>query len=98
MRRFNMGSKYEYCPNGNYWQEVSGIFDKEIYLFCDCNKCGGQVYRLKPFNVTKKIRKEQIERFKKLNKVDEIRNNITLKNVDKIAKLLTKELLTNTYE
>ena len=89
MKRFNIGTKYEYCPNGNYWQEVSGTFDREIYLFCDCNKCKGQVYRLKPFNITKKITKEQIEKFRKFNKVDEIRDSINFENVDKIAKLLT---------
>ena len=89
MKRFNIGNKYEFCPNGNYWQEVSGIFDREIFLFCDCNKCNGQVYRLKPFNVTKKLKKEQIERFRKFNKVDEIRDSINFENVDKIAKLIT---------
>jgi hypothetical protein len=93
MKRFNIGSKYEYCPNGNYWQEVSGIFDKEIYLFCDCNKCKGQVYKLKSFNVTKKIPKEQIEKFRKWNKLDEVKSDITIENVDEVAKLLEEKKL-----
>lgn len=86
--RFKLNGKYEYCPNGNYWEEVSGIFDKEIYLFCDCNKCNGQVYKLKPFNVTKKISKESIERFRKLKQLDDTRYKINTDNMVKVNKLL----------
>lgn len=86
--RFQLNGKYEYCPNGNYWEEVSGIFDKEIYLFCDCNKCKGQVYKLKPFNVTKKIKKESIDNFRKLKKLDEIRYKINTKNMDEVSKII----------
>lgn len=86
--RFQLNGKYEYCPNGNYWQDISGIFDREIYLFCDCNKCNGQVYKLKPFNVTKKITKETILEARKLNKLDEIRHSINFNNMGKVANLL----------
>lgn len=86
--RFQLNGKYEYCPNGNYWQDISGIFDREIYLFCDCNKCNGQVYKLKPFNVTKKITKETILKARKLNKLDEIRHSINFNNMGKVANLL----------
>jgi len=89
MKRFQINGKYEYCPNGNYWTDISGIFDKELYLFCDCNKCNGQVYKLKPFNITKKIKKEQIDRFRKLDKLEEIRNKITLENMQKVKDLLS---------
>ena len=87
MKRFNLGSKYEYCPNGNYWQDISGIFDRQIYLFCDCNKCNGQVYVLKPFNVTKKIDKDVIKRARDFNKLDDIRGKITTENMDKVERL-----------
>lgn len=88
MTRFQIGSKYEFCPNGNYWEEVSGIFDKQIYLFCDCNKCNGQVYALKPFNVTKKISAEQIKRFRERKKLEELRYKITTENMKKVEKLV----------
>lgn len=88
MERFKIGSKYEYCPNGNYWQDISGIFDNRIFLFCDCKICKGQVYALKPFNVTKKISKEKIDRFRNWNKLDDIRSQITLENMDSVEKLL----------
>lgn len=89
--RFRLNGKYEYCPNGNYWEEVSGNFDKEIYLFCDCNKCKGQVYKLKPFNVTKEINKESIERFRKLKNLEDIRGKVDINNMGKVLDLLTKE-------
>lgn len=88
MRRFQINGKYEYCPNGNYWTDISGIFDKEFYLFCDCNKCNGQVYKLKPFNITKKIKKENIEKFRKWDRLEELRNKITLENMQKVQELL----------
>jgi hypothetical protein len=88
MTRFQIGSKYEYCPNGNYWEEISGVFDREIYLFCDCDKCKGQVYRLKPFNVTKKVGKEVIERARKFSKLDKIRYKINFENMESVEKLL----------
>lgn len=86
--RFQLNGKYEYCPNGNYWQEVSGIFDREIYLFCDCKGCKGQIYKLKPFNVTKEIKKESIDHFRELNKLDEIRSQISIKNMAKVKQIL----------
>lgn len=89
MKRFTIGSKYEYCPNGNYWQEVSGVFDKRIYLFCDCNKCRGAVYVLKEFNVTKKIGREKIEEVRRWNRLDEIRKKVTLENMDTVEAGIT---------
>jgi hypothetical protein len=88
MERFHIDLKYEYCPNGNYWQEISGIFDKSIYLFCDCPKCKGQVYMLKPFNMTKKVDKEIIARARKQNKLDNIKNKITMDNMGRVEKIL----------
>ena len=88
--RFQLNGKYEFCPNGNYWEEVSGIFDKEIYLFCDCDKCDGQVYRLKPFNVTKKVSNEQIKKLRKLKELEDIRYSINIENMDKIKPLINK--------
>lgn len=92
MKRFNIDSKYEYCPNGNYWQEISGIFDKQIYLFCDCNKCKGQVYVLKPFNITKKvINKDVINRARKMNRLDDVRLEITTDNMEEVMRLIEKK-------
>lgn len=88
MKRFRIDGKYEFCPNGNYWQEVSGIFDKQIYLFCDCNKCEGQVYVLKPFNVTKKIDKDSIKKFRDMNTLDEIRQEVDLYNMKDVKKAI----------
>ena len=48
--------KYEYCPNGNNWTEISGILDNKSYYYCDCNKCNGKVYELRPVDITKKIK------------------------------------------
>lgn len=87
--RFQLNGKYEFCPNGNYWTEVSGIFDKEIYLFCDCNKCKGQVYKLKPFNVTKKIKKESIDNFRERERLENLRYKITTENMEKVERIIT---------
>ena len=86
--RFQLNGKYEYCPNGNYWEEISGIFDKEICLFCDCDKCKGQVYKLKAFNVTKIVRKESIVKFRELKELDDIRYSINTENMKKVKGLL----------
>lgn len=93
MKRFNIGSKYEYCPNGNYWQDVSGIFDRQITLFCDCNKCNGQFYRLIPTNITKKIVPEQVEKIRKWNKLDEIVAQVTPENMDAVLKAIEEAKL-----
>lgn len=91
MRNFSIGSKYKFCPNGNYWQDVTGVFDDAIYLFCDCNICNGQVYKLKPFNVTKKVAKEVIKRIRQENKRDSIRDMITFENMDKVEQIISTE-------
>lgn len=89
MKRFSIGSKYEYCPNGNYWQEISGIFDKQIYLFCDCNKCKGQVYVLKPFNITKKVtNKDIINRARKMSRLYDVRLEINTDNMEEVMDLI----------
>lgn len=88
MKRFSIGSKYEFCPNGNYWTDVSGVFDNRLYLFCDCKKCGGKVYELKPFDITKKVSQEKIDEFRKRNKLDDIKSKINLKNLDKVEEFL----------
>ena len=91
MKKFSIDVKYEYCPNGNYWQEISGIFDKKIYLFCDCNKCKGKVYELRPIDITKKVKKETIDRARKFNRLDEIRDKINFENMGEVEKIITKQ-------
>lgn len=88
MERFSIGSKYTYCPNGNYWQDISGVFDKRLYLFCDCTKCKGKVYELRPIEVTAKVGKEVVEDARKRNEVDQQRSKITFKNLEEVKKRL----------
>ena len=88
MRRFNLNGKYEFCPNGNYWQDISGVFDEKLYLFCDCKKCKGKVYELRPIDITKKIKKDVIDKARKMNELDELRGKINLKNMENIKKLI----------
>lgn len=95
MARFRIGGKYEYCPNGSYWEDISGIFDTSLYLFCDCKKCNGSVYELRPINVTKKIRPETITRVRKEKKIEDLRQKITEKNYQKVKDLID---VTNKYE
>ena len=83
--------KYEYCPNGNYWKDVSGVFDDKIYLYCGCKHCGGKMYQLRPVDVTKKIPKETIGRIKKQEKLADIKREINFTNMDKVKELLTSE-------
>jgi len=90
MKRFNIGTKYEYCPNGNYWQDVSGIFDRKITLFCDCPKCKGQFYILRPINITNKIPKERIEKIRQWNKLDDIVSQVTPNNMDEVLKAINE--------
>ena len=91
-----IGGKYEFCPNGNYWQDVSGIFDHKITLFCDCDKCKGQFYLLRPINITSKIPKERIEKIRQWNKLDEIVSRVTLENMDEVLQTIEdKKLLTH---
>lgn len=88
MKSFEIDGKYRHCPNGNYWVDVSSIFDKACYIFCDCNKCKGQIYELRPVNVTKRISKESIEKFRNNIKLEKIRSNIDLDNMHEVYKLL----------
>jgi len=93
MKRFNIGTKYEYCPNGNYWQDVSGIFDKQITLFCDCDKCKGQFYRLRPVNITKKMPKEVAKKIRDWNKLDEIISKVTTENMDEVLAAIESKMI-----
>lgn len=93
MKRFSIGSKYEYCPNGNYWQDASGLFDRDITLFCDCPKCGGQFYSLRPINITKRVSKEHLDRTRKWNKRDDIAFQVTPDNMDEVLKAIEDKKL-----
>lgn len=88
--RFSIGAKYQYCPNGNYWQDISGIFDREIFLFCDCDKCDGQVYvlRAKKFKLDDGRLKEVIADLRQRNRLTELRQMVTEFNMEKVAELL----------
>ncbi len=90
-RRFSIGTKYEYCPNGNWWSEISGVLDSNIYLFCDCKKCGGQVYELKPvkYNKNPEHLKAIIEAERKWQKLENTKDMLNYTNMDKVAELLT---------
>ena len=87
---FSIGSKYKYCPNGNYWQDVSGIFDERIYLFCDCNKCNGQFYVLAPrkYKLDESTAKRLIEKQRNWNRLNEVKDSINYANMEKVANAL----------
>ena len=89
-KRFSIGSKYEYCPNGNYWQDISGMLDDEIFLFCDCTKCNGQIYvlRARKLKLDEGRLKEVVGELQQRNKLDDIRQKINFRNMDKINELL----------
>jgi hypothetical protein len=91
-QRFTIGTKYEYCPNGNYWQDISGIFDREIFLFCDCDKCGGQVYvlRARKFKLDDSRLKEVVADLRERDRLEEVRQMITPTNMNKVAQRLTE--------
>lgn len=93
MERFSLGSKYEYCPNGNYWQEISGIFDREVFLFCDCDGCGGQVYvlRARKYKLGDDKQKELVEDLRKRNRLEKVRSMVTTSNMEKVATELNTE-------
>ena len=90
---FSIGSKYEYCPNGNYWQDISGIFDREIFLFCDCKKCAGQVYvlRARKFKLDETRQKELVENLRNSNRLEDIRNMITTSNMEQVFKNIERK-------
>lgn len=89
-QRFSIGNKYQYCPNGNYWQDVSSIFDREVFLFCDCNKCDGQVYvlRARKFKLDGTRLKELTDDLRARNRLDDIRQRVNTVNMDKVNELL----------
>lgn len=90
---FSIGSKYEYCPNGNYWQDISGIFDREIFLFCDCKKCAGQVYALRARKVKldEARQKELVDNLRDSNRLEDIRNMITTSNMEQVFKNIERK-------
>ena len=80
--------KNKYCPNGNYWEEVSSIFDTETYMFCDCNKCNGKMYVLRARDVTKKVSPDVIKRVRSDAKLQDIRQKINKNNMEEVEKIL----------
>lgn len=80
-------SKYEYCPNGNYWEDVSGIFDRKIYLYCDCRGCNGKLYELRPIDVTKKLGEEAVKTAKETLRFRRVQESVTYKNMEEVAKI-----------
>ena len=80
--------KYEYCPNGNYWKDVSGIFDTETFFFCDCSKCNGKMYALKVRDVTKKIDQKVIQRVRDDAKLKKVRCEVNKSNMDKVDQFI----------
>lgn len=91
--RFSIGTKYQYCPNGNYWQDISGIFDREIFLLCDCDKCGGQVYvlRARKFKLDDNRLKEIVDNLRTDNRLREVRQMINSSNMEKVTELLNSK-------
>lgn len=83
--------KYEYCPNGNYWKDVSGILDTEKYMWCDCKKCGGKMYTFRVKDITKNIKPEVIKRVREDITLDEIRHNVTRDNMEKVRNLISPQ-------
>jgi len=83
--------KYEYCPNGNYWSDVSGVFDERTYYFCDCNLCGGKLYELRPTDVTNKLGEESLERARQRVRCDQVKRSINYKNMEAVAKITNPE-------
>jgi len=95
MKRFSLNGKYEFCPNGNYWEEIPNIFSRKTHLFCDCNKCNGKVYELRAIDVTKKMSKDFINKLRSFNELEKLKDKINLDNMEKIKKIFENpELLT----
>jgi len=80
----------EYCPNGNYWEDVTGIFDKRIYMFCDCDICKGKLYELRPTDVTNKVTKEMIKEFRNIIKLKKTKRQINTDNMEDVLKIINK--------
>lgn len=93
-KRFSIGSKYEYCPNGNYWENISGIFDSEIFLFCDCKRCDGQIYvlRARKFKLDSERQKELVDDLRKQKKLEEVRSMVNISNMDRVTTSLKGKL------
>lgn len=81
--------KYEYCPNGNYWKDVSGIFDDKVYFYCDCKHCVKKMYELRPTDITKKVSEETFKRVENEGKLQDIKREINFTNMDKVKKFLS---------
>ena len=55
----------KYCPNGNYWENITDFYSERELFFCDCDRCKGEVYELRPVKITKKVRQTVIDKIKK---------------------------------
>ena len=82
-------NKYDYCPNGNYRKEISWVFDKRVFMFCDCNVCNNKVYELRPTDITSKVSKEQLEEFAKRKRCEIVKNKINYKNMNAVEIFLS---------
>jgi len=92
-QRFSIGTRYEYCPNGNYWQDISGFLDREIFLYCGCTKCNGQVYvlRARKFKIEGERLKELVEDLRQQNKLAEVREMVNTRNMDRVKKIIEED-------
>lgn len=80
--------KNRYCPNGNYWEDVTSIWDSRIYYFCTCKVCKNAVYELRPINITKKVPKGTMERLLLNIKLKNIKRGINYKNMEAVEKII----------
>jgi len=80
--------KNRYCPNWNYWEDVTPICEDRIIMYCDCKKCNWKIYKLQPKDITKKMPHDFIEQCIKYSKYNKIKQMINLDNMYKIEKLL----------
>ncbi len=84
-------NKYDYCPNGNYRKEISWVFDKRIFLFCDCKVCNNKVYELRPVDITSKVSQEQLEEFVKRKRCEIVRKKVNYKNMYAVETFLASQ-------
>ena len=68
--------KYEYCPNWNTWKDISWIFDRVTYMYCECNKCKKAIYELRPINITKKFTKETFHKLDREKRIEKLKTKL----------------------
>lgn len=56
-------------------------------MFCDCNKCGGQVYvlRARKFKLNEDRQKELVQDLRNRNRLEEVRNMVNTTNMEKVS-------------